>query len=617
MTTKTNYVTVAVNQVQQPPSTVPLDSYLAGFPRPVGDNGRGLHFVLDQKDSLIDQYVPILKQMKIKWTTVYGTDELTTTKAQTKLLAAGIFSVNRIEARQGALKKPDFWLKLAQRIISMGLPPYVQIFNEPEMEFDSISTFASTWNVRAEAVLAGGAIPCLQVMSEEYFNAAVDGMSAACKKRFAFIQHNYGANHPPSYPYNLQTNAMAATGQRVTSNSLGIPLSRLREALKDPVRFPGAEKYRYLLEQYEENRVMAAVTPEEDDTCVLRFIAIADWARKKLGYVMPIIGGEGGWLYQNHDDQSLPPVTADKWVPWHIQMFEWFRTGLIPGPNGGQQKLPDYLFSITPWLVYASNWYSDSWFYGLDADKKKPLTDQLASDSIYVRFFGGGTVPPVGTVSFTLTPDTIKVGETAVLAWNCQNVKEVYLNGQGVVGVDQRVITPSTSGQIVFVLRVVYIDGTTKDFTLTLTVNSTTTPPPPTTIFDPEFEAAGIRFEGVYEGQTHRLVKVWAQKSDSLPVPNNDASESRNIPQIVVRVLDKNGFVADDVIVIMSTSPTDVAATTTINGITDFDMSTAGWSFNPANAIGPGKIQVGDAWVKGFGLPLSRHWRFIAVFQAK
>ncbi|OQY83693.1 MAG: hypothetical protein B6D41_16620 [Chloroflexi bacterium UTCFX4] len=71
-------------------------------------------------------------------------------------------------------------------------------------------------------------------------------------------------------------------------------------------------------------------------------------------------------------------------------MFEWFRSGTIS--NG--EPLPDYLFSVCPWLLYASNWYSDSWVNGLDADKKLKLIDKLANDAPFVRQFGARETAP-------------------------------------------------------------------------------------------------------------------------------------------------------------------------------------------------------------------------------
>lgn len=335
----TKQVTVTVQGTTTPPPTgtsTPQDPYLASFPLPPNNTSRGLHFCLDLRQPFITQYVPLMKQMKMSWTTTYGGDENTTTNAAKQLLGgAGVFSVIRVEARQERPLPTSFWDALTRKAIAMGLPPYIQLYNEPEIEWGTAAKFAAKWNERAQVIVNAGGIVGLQVMSQEFFDAAVDGMSDSVKKRFVFIQHDYGANHQPDYPYNK------------------------------------------------------GLTPTQDDTCVLRFLAIADWAKAKLGYVMPIVGGEGGWLYQNADDKTLPPVDAPAWIDWHYTMYEWFRTGIIPAMSGATQPLPDYVFSITPWLIYASNWYSDSWFFGLDADKKMPLIDKLTNDTPYVRQFTG------------------------------------------------------------------------------------------------------------------------------------------------------------------------------------------------------------------------------------
>ncbi|MGB8648634.1 MAG: hypothetical protein WCF84_25580 [Anaerolineae bacterium] len=312
--------------------TQPADPHLAGFPRPPDDNGRGLHFILDTRDDAVQHYAPYMKQMQIKWATVYGGDELQVTRVAKHLLdQCGTYSVLRVEARAGRLKFPDFWNKLAVRAVAMGLPPYIQLYNEPEIEFDNPDQFASAWGPRAQAIVAGGGYPGLQVMTLDFFKAVADRMTPEVKDKLFFVLHNYGANHPPSYPYSIGKTAV------------------------------------------------------QDDTCTLRFLAVAEWCKQYLGLIPPMLGGEGGWLPGNHDDSTFPAVDYDSWTKWTGEMFDWFRTGQLS--NG--EFLPDYVFSINPWLLYASNWPSDSWVDGNDPDKKAPLVDRLTQDTPYVRRFYG------------------------------------------------------------------------------------------------------------------------------------------------------------------------------------------------------------------------------------
>jgi YVTN family beta-propeller protein len=336
----------------------PADPHLASFPRPLNDNGRGIHFDLDPRPNNVALYAPYLGQMKIKWATVYGGDELQVTNTAKYLLDNfGVYSVMRVEARPGNMKAPDFWLKLAQLAVSEGIPPYIQIFNEPEIEWDTPAHFAAQWGARATAVVSGGGYPGLQVLSKEYFDAVVLNLSDQVKNKMFFALHNYGSNHPPAYPYPNKT-------------------------------------------------IM------QDDTAVLRFLEYAQWFKNDIGFVPPMLGGEGGWLYQNHDDNTMPAVDIDRWVPWHYEMYNWFRYGQLS--NG--DPLPDYLFSVNPWILHSTTFYSDSWIAGLDSNLKQRLMDELTTDSPYVRQFGytaQGTSTPTPTPSRTATPTKTAVVGTA------------------------------------------------------------------------------------------------------------------------------------------------------------------------------------------------------------
>lgn len=319
-------------------NTQPADPHLASFPRPQGDNGRGLHFILDSRQNAVEQYAPYLDRMHIKWATVYGLDDQQVTRLAGYLLSKyGIFSNLRVQANGSAPKPPSFWQSLAQLCVQNNIPPYIQIFNEPEQGregFLNPQQFADLWGARAEAVVAGGGFPGLQVLSEDYLATVAAGVSDTVKNKMYFCLHNYGSNHPPSYPY--------------------------------PDR-----------------------TVLDDGRTVLQFLAFGAWFQKYLSFVPPMVGGEGGWHYQDAEDASMPLVGIDLWADWHHQMYDWFRTGTLS--NG--DPLPDYLFSVCPWLLYAANWLADSWVDGLDSNLKSALVDRLASDPPYTRVFSGQVQP--------------------------------------------------------------------------------------------------------------------------------------------------------------------------------------------------------------------------------
>jgi len=71
-------------------------------------------------------------------------------------------------------------------------------------------------------------------------------------------------------------------------------------------------------------------------------------------------------------------------------MFDWFRTGIIS--NG--EPLPDYLFSITPWIE--GGWGADDWWGGPLGDKTETIRG-LQSIPGFTRKFswdGGTPTPP-------------------------------------------------------------------------------------------------------------------------------------------------------------------------------------------------------------------------------
>jgi len=135
-------------------------------------------------------------------------------------------------------------------------------------------------------------------------------------QRAFFALHNYGANHPPAYPYDAQNQQ----------------------------DHPGATIF-------------------SDDTATLNFLQFAKWMQDRIGFVLPMIGGEGGWQFGAQEDSRYPATDQPYHAQYHSEMFNWFRTGVLS--NG--EALPDYLFSVAPWI--ASGTGKDDWWGGPLGDK--------------------------------------------------------------------------------------------------------------------------------------------------------------------------------------------------------------------------------------------------------
>ncbi len=332
-------------------STAPSDPHLASFPRPADDNGRAVHFTLDMNEDNVRNYLPLMKDFQMRWTVVYGGNEQVVCRAA-KILRdeAGVMSVLRIEAREDRPIPPPSWDGYVKFALREGITPYFQLYNEPEIEFSTPERFAELWGPRAEVMAGSGAYVGLQTMSEEFFAAAAARMSEDVKKRLFFVPHNYSLNHPPDYPYNI------------------------------------------------------GKTIFDDDSALLRFIECARWCTKYLGFIPPMICGEGGVLYAHQEDERFPPAYGKQWVDWHREMYEWMRTGVLS--NG--DPLPDYLFCVTSWILGPeAGWYSDAWVNGLQSDTnnvnerdttgvfKSELLEWLKSSAPYVRQFGAQAQPPL------------------------------------------------------------------------------------------------------------------------------------------------------------------------------------------------------------------------------
>ena len=325
---------------------------LQGYPRPPQDNGRGLHFHLDLRDESIAQTVERLKYINATWTMIYAQDELQAQRAAKACWAVGIMPVVRIGRKVDDFVDAPPYVKALQAI---GVPPYVQIYNEPadgrewegKQPSDYASVFAERWARHAAAVFDAGGYPGLQVMGKDELDAAVAAVAANGRSdiwtRAFFVQHNYGVNHPPAYPY---------------------------DALNQQ-EHPGA-------------------TIVDDPVAVLAFQAFAYWMQQRIGFVLPIIGGEGGWQFGVDDDRRYPKVIQPYHAQYHCEMFDWFRSGMLS--NG--EPLPDYLFSVTPWLVGGWNTAED-WWGGPLGDKTETI-EAVRGLAPFVRRFSWtvGSTPP-------------------------------------------------------------------------------------------------------------------------------------------------------------------------------------------------------------------------------
>jgi hypothetical protein len=163
----------------------------------------------------------------------------------------------------------------------------------------------------------------LQFVREDWLVASLDAIKRSggerVFERMFFIPHPYGLNHPPEY--------------------------------------------------------------DADVNAVLGFLPYTAVFEREIGFVPPMIAGEGGWAIGSDHDATYPKVTEEMHRDWFVELFTMFQTGVMP--NG--DPLPDYFFAFCPWLL--SDFMDDTAFYDSYAGPKTMTIEAIKAIPPFERRF--------------------------------------------------------------------------------------------------------------------------------------------------------------------------------------------------------------------------------------
>jgi len=175
---------------------------LRDWPRPEGDNGRGMHFLVEgyYTEEELDLHIARLRDMNMKWCLVVYKDEIHLERAAIKFREAGIMVVWR------RLLGPDQlyfnWERDIEILEQVGMPPYMQVYNEPsvgqEWGKEPINKEEFLKNLRrtCQGVYEAGGYVGLQFVSEEWLTDALRDLKARggepIFQRMFFVPHPYG-----------------------------------------------------------------------------------------------------------------------------------------------------------------------------------------------------------------------------------------------------------------------------------------------------------------------------------------------------------------------------------------------------------------------------------------
>lgn len=302
---------------------------LRDFPRPANDNGRCIHFLptgyYSQRD--FDIQLPRMVDLQMRWVLAIYSDENQLRLAAPQFKKAGIIPVWRRYLR--AYQRYYNWDRDVQILKDSGLPPYFQIYNEPDTaeEWDGREVDRDAWvsyavQMAKDVYNAGGYVG-IQVLDEEWLTAWIQAVKAQKGERLFgrmfFVPHPYGANHPPNYT--------------------------------------------------------------EDDVSVLGFRSFADVFQRELGFVPPFIAGEGGWKFAAAEDNRFPKIDDKLHAKYHVELFRWF----LDGKLSDGKPLPDYLFAFCPWIL-AGQLEGAAWYDSFEGERTLTIAE-VKKIPIFTRKF--------------------------------------------------------------------------------------------------------------------------------------------------------------------------------------------------------------------------------------
>ncbi len=343
----------APRQLDETTGPIPLHQW----PRPKGDNGMGLHYVPtgyfgEDGGYMLDLLLRyhMVEEMDMRWSTVYFKDEIQLRRIAEIMNETGVTGIFRYDLtpyQDYPTYKIDEHLNLLREY---GLPPYLQLYNEPTVgqewrdQGEDLDLYRRNFIAAADEVYRQGGYVGFQDVDVDSLRALMGSIKAQGKDYLFdvafFVPHCYGSNHPPAYPYD----------ERSQADRPGITIA------------------------------------EDYQVSVLCFQKFAQVWQDEVGFVPPMVMGEGGWTSNIMEDGRYPRVTMQDHAIWHREMFDWFRTGVLS--NG--EPLPDYLFAVTPWLVFADHqmWVEENaWFYSRLTGTKYETVEEVRDIPPFVRKF--------------------------------------------------------------------------------------------------------------------------------------------------------------------------------------------------------------------------------------
>jgi hypothetical protein len=267
---------------QTPTADLSQAMALSAYPRPNGDNGRGMHWIptTQQSTAVVDRFVSEAQKMGVKWITFLndGANIGQNDYLVDKLKGAGIEPIMRLWTNKLDPIKGDIGA-MVKHYLAKGVH-YFQPYNEPNLCAEqndgqpSVTHYLDAWIPAAKAIVRAGGL--------------------------------------------VGFGSMAPGGDRDDQAFLIDALKELKGRGADNLLNHGWLS----MHNYTHNRPLVE---REDSDGFFKFRAYRRWINEALGRDIPIIGTEGGTFVGQQEDKTLPAVSVTKAVQMSRDAYTYMR----------------------------------------------------------------------------------------------------------------------------------------------------------------------------------------------------------------------------------------------------------------------------------------------------
>ena len=313
---------------------------LEEFPRPKGDNGRGLHWSpspYPPVGSALDFWIDELHAMHIKWLKVVDDGRGSSAVFCERLIKEGIMPVVRLErARPHPRRLSPEEKDAIRRLVDVGVR-YFEIDHEPDVPSSWGEAMPPNWFflvIRAfiedaDFVIEAGGLPGIPAMELRPHHNPVraiveQGRGDLFERGTWWAVHNYTLNRPLEYP----DDEINRTGRPVTDDEY-------------EQHYPwGWNEPRDLINRWRAEGMQPGATLADDPFCFRAYELAGLMAQEVLGHAIPVISTEGGAVTGVRDDRRYPRLDPWTAAEWTVRINEFL-----------QREAPPWYFTLCHWLI--------------------------------------------------------------------------------------------------------------------------------------------------------------------------------------------------------------------------------------------------------------------------